>query len=263
MPYFDPFVHSYSLSQSPQNRTIMGDQAKAEFFALARASIESCRSGGKTDSANHAGTLGASSDYSQQANWASSETLSSVAAKKPVVEVTEHEVAPGVSEANSRRRGIDWRSPATMFVTFFIGLLAAGGQHFYYFSLAGDLVGCTDAQQRVLRLVSSPCPNLDAFMAASVDRCTWQHSLLAKHNALFLTYFYRFGTTFAFVTQVSLAASVAVAATQCLWRSLRRANLSLSTIDAAFDSHNNMVTFLNLQLFTKLKVATFLALVAW
>jgi hypothetical protein len=162
----------------------MGDHEKAESFARTRASRESCRSGGKSDSANCVGTVGVGPDYGQRANWASSQTLGSVAAKQ-VVEVTEHEVAPGVSEVNSGRKGIDWRSPAAMFVTFFIGLVAAGGQHFYYFSLAGDLVGSTDEQQRVLRLVSTPFPSLEAFMPHLVACCTWQHRSLAKHNPLF------------------------------------------------------------------------------
>lgn len=128
----------------------MDDYEKAKPLTPRRASI-SPRFTGKNDVEGQPGAIGRHSNFGQQANWASSETLSSVGGEKNGVQITEQDLAPLESVSNSSKRGIDWRSPATMFLTFLIGLTAAVGQHIYYFSLAGDLVGCTDQQQRVLR----------------------------------------------------------------------------------------------------------------
>lgn len=130
----------------------MVDYEKTESFTRSRASISS-RSGGENNLENHPAAMGVSSNFGPQANRASSETRSSVAAKKIGVETTEQEFAPLESVPTSSKRGIDWRSPAFMFVTFLIGLAATVGQHVYYSSLAGDLVGCNDQQQLVLRWV--------------------------------------------------------------------------------------------------------------
>jgi hypothetical protein len=126
----------------------MRDQEKAEFVARSKASLDSCRSGGKNDVAKHVAPVGIATHYGEQARWGSS---SPVPPKKIGLNFTEHDV--GLAESTSKARGIDWRSPASMFGTYFIGLLAALGQHLYYSYLAGDLVGTTDQQQLVLRWV--------------------------------------------------------------------------------------------------------------
>jgi hypothetical protein len=129
----------------------MHDQEKAEFVARSKASLDSCRSGGKNDVAKHVAPVGIATHYGEQARWGSSETQSPVPPKKIGLNFTEHDI--GLAESTSKARGIDWRSPASMFGTSFVGLLAALGQHLYYSSLAGDLVGTTDQQQLVLRWV--------------------------------------------------------------------------------------------------------------
>lgn len=128
----------------------MDDYEKAKSFTPSGASI-SPGSTGQNNVESQPAAIRGHSNYGQQANWASSETLSSVGAEKNGAKITEQEFVPLEPVSNSSKRGIDWRSPATMFLTFLIGLTAAVGQHVYYFSLAGDLVGCTDQQQRVLR----------------------------------------------------------------------------------------------------------------
>lgn len=79
------------------------------------------------------------------------ETLVYKADNKKAANVTEHEVAPIETDVNDANKGFDWRSPGLMLCTYLIGLAAAVGQHFFYTSLAGDLVGDMDNQQRVLR----------------------------------------------------------------------------------------------------------------
>ena len=66
------------------------------------------------------------------------------------INIVENELDP-IDPSTPRR--IDWRSPAGMVTTFCVGLIAAIGQHVFYSSLAGDLVGSMDRQQQLLRYV--------------------------------------------------------------------------------------------------------------
>ncbi|MCJ1467673.1 hypothetical protein MMC07_006298 [Pseudocyphellaria aurata] len=122
-----------------------------------------------------------------------------------------------------RESRIYWISPALMLLTYLIGLAAAAGQHCFYSSLVGHYVGNIDQQQRVLR----------------------------------------YGTTFAFATQVGLVSSVGIAYTQCLWSALRRANLSIRGLDAAFGAYNTLLSFFNVEMLANVKVPSLIALLAW
>lgn len=73
--------------------------------------------------------------------------------KRRPVNVVEHEITPMEYLPQHQTRRIDWRSPASMLLAFFVGLIAAIGQHAFYSSLAGQLVGDTDHQQQMLRFV--------------------------------------------------------------------------------------------------------------
>lgn len=75
--------------------------------------------------------------------------------KNQPARVVEREVTPMEYLTQLPKRGVDWRSPASMLLAFFIGLVAAVGQHAFYSSLAGQLVGDTDHQQQMLRFVTS------------------------------------------------------------------------------------------------------------
>lgn len=110
-----------------------------------------------------------------------------------------------------------------MLLTFLLGLASALGLHGYYSSLNGKEVGNNNQQQNALRV----------------------------------------GTTLAFITQVSLAGSIHVAYVQTLWRALKRRELSLRAIDAGFAATGSLLSFANLEMVAKLRLSSFLALVAW
>ena len=75
--------------------------------------------------------------------------------KNPPARVVEREVTPMEYLTQLPKRGVDWRSPASMLLGFFIGLVASVGQHAFYYSLAGQLFGDKDHQQQMLRFVTS------------------------------------------------------------------------------------------------------------
>ena len=73
----------------------------------------------------------------------------------------------------------------------------------------------------------------------------------------------RIGTALAFITQISLVGSVQFAYTQCLWRALKRSVISVRGVDAGFDVTSNLLSFTNVEMLSKLRLASFLALIAW
>lgn len=119
--------------------------------------------------------------------------------------------------------GIYWRSPITMISLFIIGLGSALALHGWYSSLNGKHVGDSNQQQRAL----------------------WV------------------GTTLAFISQVSLAGSINFAYVQTLWRALKRSVISIFAVDAGFAASSTLLSFTNLEMLSKLRLASFLALIAW
>ncbi len=73
----------------------------------------------------------------------------------------------------------------------------------------------------------------------------------------------RIGTALAFITQISLVGSVHFAYVQCLWGALKRSVISVRAVDAGFDVTSSLLSFANLEMLYKLRLASFLALIAW
>lgn len=80
-----------------------------------------------------------------------------------------------------------------------------------------------------------------------------------------LTQKLRYGTTFAFVSQVCLVSSVGFAYTQWLWKSLyhKDTKVSVNCLDAAFVADTSVLSILNTEMLWKLKLGSLLAVVAW
>ena len=57
--------------------------------------------------------------------------------------------------------------------------------------------------------------------------------------------------------------SVHFAYTQCLWRALKRSVISVRGVDAGFDITCSLLSFANVEVLLKLRLASFLALIAW
>jgi hypothetical protein len=74
---------------------------------------------------------------------------------------------------------------------------------------------------------------------------------------------FRYGTTFAFITQGALVGSVGIAYTQWLWKTLRTNEISVSGLDAAFAADTQIVSLLNVDMLRNIKIGSLLALVAW
>jgi hypothetical protein len=71
------------------------------------------------------------------------------------------------------------------------------------------------------------------------------------------------GSTLAYVTQISLVASVGVAYTQWLWRTLSTRALTVECLDAAFDADQAIISLLNREFLRKVHVGAVLALICW
>lgn len=76
---------------------------------------------------------------------------------------------------------------------------------------------------------------------------------------------HRYGTTFAFVSQVCLVSSVGFAYTQWLWKSLyhKDTKVSVNCLDAAFVADTCVLSMLNTEMLWKLKLGSLLAMAAW
>ena len=73
----------------------------------------------------------------------------------------------------------------------------------------------------------------------------------------------RIGTALAFMTQTSLVGSIYFAYVQCLWRALKSSPISVRAVDAGFDVTSSLLSFTNVEMLSKLRLASFLALIAW
>jgi hypothetical protein len=73
----------------------------------------------------------------------------------------------------------------------------------------------------------------------------------------------RWGTTFAYITQVSLVTSIGFAYTQWLWWTLKRTRpgVSITALDAAFSADASLIALLNMEMIGKIKVCSLLALI--
>ncbi|THV45419.1 hypothetical protein BGAL_0491g00010 [Botrytis galanthina] len=129
------------------------------------------------------------------------------------------------SHHHQHHDGIFWRSPILMGGNLFIGIIASIAHHVFYSCMVGKQVGDDFSQQWTLR----------------------------------------YGTTFAFVSQVCLVSSVGFAYTQWLWKSLyhKDTKVSVNCLDAAFVADTSVLSILNTEMLWKLKLGSLLAIVAW
>ena len=88
-------------------------------------------------------------------------------------------------------------------------------------------------------------------------------ALSAGHDNFLTKNLDRIGTALAFLTQISLVGSLHFAYTQCLWRALKRSVISMREVDAGFNVTSNLLSFTNVEMLLKLRLASFLALIAW
>ncbi|MCJ1464533.1 hypothetical protein MMC07_003146 [Pseudocyphellaria aurata] len=121
------------------------------------------------------------------------------------------------------RRHIHWFSPALMTGLFVAGVFFAIGHHSYYESLNGQEVGDMKRQQWPLR----------------------------------------FGNVFSFLVKSCLAASAGIACVQWMWKTLRRSYITIEGIDAAFSAQENLLSLLNWEMLSKMRIGTFIALMTW
>ncbi|TGO86393.1 hypothetical protein BPOR_0307g00020 [Botrytis porri] len=139
---------------------------------------------------------------------------------------TQEEDLVGKSEPSHHYHdGIFWRSPILMGGNLFVGIIASIAHHVFYSCMVGKQVGDDYSQQWTLR----------------------------------------YGTTFAFVSQVCLVSSVGFAYTQWLWKSLyhKDTKVSVNCLDAAFVADTSVLSILNTEMLWKLKLGSLLAIVAW
>lgn len=122
-----------------------------------------------------------------------------------------------------KQRDIFWRPPTAMILSMVMGIGCSVALHCYYTSLDGTLVGNGDDQQRSLRI----------------------------------------GTTLAFFAHVCLIYSIQKVFAQWLWRELKSHIISFQGIDAAFAATRDPLSFTNLEMLTKVRLASILALVSW
>ena len=75
--------------------------------------------------------------------------------------------------------------------------------------------------------------------------------------------YHRYGTTFAFATQISLVGSVGFAYSQWLWKTLRATTVSVQCLDSAFSADTQLISMFNPEMWWKIKLGSLLALLAW
>lgn len=118
---------------------------------------------------------------------------------------------------------IHWVAPVSMIAFFISGVCFASGHHAYYSSLNGTEVRDDESQQWAIR----------------------------------------FGTAFAFLVEVPLAAAVSIAQTQRAWTTMERKSVSIGGIDSIFAATQDLASFMNWEMLSRAKLASVLALICW
>jgi len=77
--------------------------------------------------------------------------------------------------------------------------------------------------------------------------------------------FPRYGTAFAFISQIALGASVWISFTQWLWKTLSERDkvMNVDGLNACFDADRSVFSLLNLEMLTKLRTGSLIAAFAW
>ena len=73
----------------------------------------------------------------------------------------------------------------------------------------------------------------------------------------------RIGTSFSFLAQITLSAAVWVAYTQWLWRSVEKHLFKVNALNAMFAADTCLRSLFNLQMLSKFKLGSIMALIAW
>ncbi|KAK7192632.1 hypothetical protein PSPO01_01340 [Paraphaeosphaeria sporulosa] len=121
------------------------------------------------------------------------------------------------------RRIHRWKSPIMMVVFFLVGLAMSLAHCIFYPSLKGKVVGNSDAQEEKIR----------------------------------------FGTAFSFLAQISLGAAIWASYTQWLWRTVKRKEMTVGGLNAAFGADTSVLSLLNLEMLRKLRIGSVMAAFAW
>lgn len=117
----------------------------------------------------------------------------------------------------------DWKAPSKMIALLVAGLVLAIGHHYYYRSLAGNIVTNSSDQE-------------------------WK---------------IRFGTAFAFLVKACFAGAVFLAYTEHAWTSLSNSKYSVGGLNAIFSGPSDPLNFLNTEFLLHAKIAAALAAVVW
>lgn len=118
---------------------------------------------------------------------------------------------------------IHWAAPVGMIAFFICGVSFATGHHVCYSSLDGTEVRDDESQQWAIR----------------------------------------FGTAFAFLVEVPLAAAVSIAQTQRAWTTLERKAVAIGAIDSIFAATRDLGSFMSWEMKSRAKIASLLALICW
>jgi hypothetical protein len=73
----------------------------------------------------------------------------------------------------------------------------------------------------------------------------------------------RWGTAFAFLAQICLGAGVWTAYTQWVWRTLKKKEFRMATLNAAFGVETSVLSLMNIDMWKKLRVGSVMAFFAW
>jgi len=117
----------------------------------------------------------------------------------------------------------NWKSPILMLAFWLVGVACSFAHCIFYASLGGTIVGAPWQQETNLRL----------------------------------------GTAFAFISQISLTASVWQTHTQWIWRCLAKVTLRMATLNDIFSADTSILWVRNFAMFKKFTVGYLIALYAW
>ncbi|KAH7138064.1 hypothetical protein B0J11DRAFT_513479 [Dendryphion nanum] len=136
---------------------------------------------------------------------------------------TESHQPPENGEAALEPRRRNFKSPMLMFLFFLIGFAMSLAHCIVYPKLQGQIVGDAEAQEEKIR----------------------------------------FGTAFAFLSQISLTASAWAAYTQWMWRTLKDQNITSEALNAAFEVDRSVLAFTNVEMVKKMRWGSVIALFTW
>jgi hypothetical protein len=178
----------------------------------------------------------------------------------PHPEVAHMTETPRVSELDldSQESGLKgyrfrhFKSPVLMSVLFCIGVILSCAHCIFYSRLNDHIVGSANKQERNTRQATFSFMKIGET-AVEILRTHLTDSFLH----------YRLGTAFAFISQISFAASIWIAYTQWLWITLQGTEASLSCLNAAFSADSSVFSLMNVEMIKKFKIGSSMAALAY